>query len=655
MVLSTIQFKWPVFIIFVTALGLAVDAGCNNDGHSGGETYEIELTDYRPPPAQADDVLTDDKFEDKKPQEFDPQQVDRRPLEGWLVNSSSAVIQLDVPMNRPDSEGELSILHPSYAAAMGSDAAARGVLPSVNLLDGKAKQFDDGLYAAFDQAYYRGLEGRLLGHVELIQRLLERAGSDSPAASFLAAVLELAGIEVDVIDKTTKDRLLAEFRANQVASKPIGVYTWNETLADCFRFLRFFQHTFDERNLDIPLALAAVLAGDESLNDDYTRAVDFYAKLTNPYTTLSVADLVRGEVSNVQGFASLCREKLLRQPGVALFPPSTSREAELFSKLFPFGLPADADLMRALVRKIRSGEVDLRPRHDGGWYDHQVYALETMLLPERGDERDKLVLSKAYKKRMLEAFEALITKRRETHVRQLSTAKNATAAPPPKALESFSPRLRLEPCPTYYLRTARSYAFLADVLEATWGQETLTVLHGLTKQGERSLDIHVELGQMRDLFYGFYLVSSDDIGLKPSFSEGELPADAAERERCYQMAAEWLPRALDDADLAADTRVSVPVYADVERGVTKLWVTLGVRLAKLEASYAVAPRIKPAEGEEDWSDVEAWKLDTSRYLVPVDEFAEVELRGARILTREELRAICDREKTKEAIVKALAQ
>ncbi|HEV3024673.1 MAG TPA: hypothetical protein VGX76_19490 [Pirellulales bacterium] len=653
--------KWANRTLTIVFAFLLVPAGpgCKKNGGivptvgggGEGERYEVEITDYLPPPVAADDVLTDDRIEDKKLPAFDPELVDRRPLEAWLVNSSAAVIRLDVPMVRPDSEAELTRLHGSYAQAVGPDAAARGVLPSVNLLDGKAKQFDDGLYAAIDQAHYRGLEGRLMGHVELVQRLFERAGPNSPAAPFLAAGLALAGVEVDVVDQTTKQRLLDEFNSNEVASKPIGFYTWNETLQDCFRFLRFFQREFDEHHLEVPLALAAALAGDKSLADDDGRAVNFYSKLTNPYTALSVADLVHGEVSSAKRFVALCREKRLRRETVALFPPSTSRETELFGKLFPLGLPPGADLMRELVRKIRSGEVDLRPRPDSGWYDHQVYALETMLLPERGDERDKLLLSKSYKKRMLEAFEALMTKRRETHVRQLDTANAPSAMP--RALEKLSPRLRLEPCPSYYLRTARSYAFLVDFLEAALGQETLSALRGLTEGGERPLDLHAESGRMRDLFYGLYLVSADDIGLAPSFAEGELPTDPTERERCFQLAIEWLPQALTDPDLAADTRVSVPVFVDVGRRVTKLWVTLGVRLAKLEATYAVAPRIKPAEGEGDWRDVEAWKLDSSHYLVPVDEFAEVELRGVRTLSREELRAICDREKTKEAIVKAL--
>ena len=29
----------------------------------------------------------------------------------------------------------------------------------------------------------------------------------------------------------------------------------------------------------------------------------------------------------------------MTRPGVAFFPPSTSRETELFSKLFPLGVP----------------------------------------------------------------------------------------------------------------------------------------------------------------------------------------------------------------------------------------------------------------------------------------------------------------------------
>jgi hypothetical protein len=82
-------------------------------------------------------------------------------------------------------------------------------------------------------------------------------------------------------------------------------------------------------------------------------------------------------------------------------------------------------------------------------------------------------------------------------------------------------------------------------------------------------------------------------------------------------------------------------------------MTLGVRLAKLEASYARPPSLKPAHGEGTWQEAESHQLQHAHFLIPVDEFAEVELKSNRVLTREELRNICDREKTRDAILEAL--
>jgi hypothetical protein len=248
---------------------------------------------------------------------------------------------------------------------------------------------------------------------------------------------------------------------------------------------------------------------------------------------------------------------------------------------------------------------------------------------------------------MLDAFKALMTKRRETHVRQLEAAAGGMAAP----LAKVAPRLRVEPCPSYFLRTARAYAFLADVLDSAVGAEALKSLHGLREGGAREQDLHAELGSMHALFYGLYLLSCEDIGMAPELREDE-PVD---REWCEHVASEWLAHWSQDPDLATDTRVAVPLYIDPMRRVTRLWATLGVRLTKLEASFARPPRARPQEGPGDWEVVEPNKLLTASYLIPVDEFAEVELNGLRTLTRAELRAVCDARKTKEAIVAALQQ
>jgi hypothetical protein len=603
------------------------------------ETETITWTDYRPPQPEAKPLLVDDRLEDKATT-FDPDLIDRRPEGDWLVNLSEAVIRLDAPIVKPDVEPDLLVLHRSYADAIAATRSARSgldvILPSVNLIDGKAKQFDDGLVAALAQASFQGKSPKLPNHRAVVQRLLTRVGPESPAAPFLAAGLALVGEQTKLPPEAGQEKTawLRAFEANQVLSKPISVYTWTKTLSDGYRFRHFFQQAFDRRDLTIPRAIAQAFGDDKDLLADYQRAVAFDSGLTNPPECLVVTDLLDPNRSPAPG------------QGVALFPPSTTPEGELFARLFPDGLPPGADLMRALIERIRSGAVDLSPKKDSGWYDHQVYALETLLLPEKGDESRKLLLTKSYKLRMLEAFKALMTKRRETHALGV---KSAAASPmPPKQLK---PRLRIEPCPSYYLRTARAYAFLAGFLESAVGEDVLTTLHGLREEGERSPNLRDELASMRDLFYGVALLSAEDIGMRLALHDDE-PVD---RDRCERLATEWLARALQDPDLAVDTRVSIPIYADPGRNITRLWATLGVRLTRLEASFARPPRIKPKEsvGSEDWKAVEPYTLGTSYYLIAVDEFAEVELRGNRALTRKELRAVCDQQKTKEAIISAL--
>jgi hypothetical protein len=613
------------------------------------DTYVVVHTDTRLPPPDPNEVLEDDRLEDKKSR-FDPNRVDRRPVEQWLVNLSDAVTKLDVVAVNPEYEANLLTLYGSYTeAAAAVSKAGKTVLPSVNLIDGKAKQFDDGLYAALDLAYYRGLKDRLRGHVDLVRSLHDKLDKQSPAAPFLAAGLELAGVQVETANKAAKERWLKEFQGDEVASKAIGFYTWNSDLTACFRFLRFFQHEFGPTELEIPLALARALDGEIALKNDYDKVLAFYARLTDPYLCLAVADLYDLPAADREQFIRKCQDKKVARRTVALFPSSSSREVVLFERLFPLGLPPNADLMRELIRRIRSGEVDLAPRPGSGWYDHQVYALEVLLLPSRSEEVNHLLLTRAYKKRMLEAFQVLITKRRETHVRQHGAADVASQSIP-ISRQGIRPRLRVEPCPTYYVRTARAYSFLSDFLEATVGKEGLQELHGLTKEGKRSQDLYADLKYMRELFYGLYLVSAEDIGLEPVL----LPGEQIDQKWCYALAKNWVIDAVEDPDVAVDTRVAVPIFTDRGRNVTRLWTTLGVRLAKLDAEYARPPRIKPWEGGE-WQLPEPFQLGKAHYLIPVEEFAEVELPGIRVLTREELRAICDREKTRENIVKALSQ
>jgi hypothetical protein len=274
-----------------------------------------------------------------------------------------------------------------------------------------------------------------------------------------------------------------------------------------------------------------------------------------------------------------------------------------------------------------------------------------MLLPTRGQEREKLLLTANYKKRLAEAFKALVTKRRETHVRQLAEAKTIKAAEPAKVERTeVQPRLRIEPCPTFYLRTARAYAFLGNFLLATVGKDRLAKLHGLKQGGTRELSLADELEAIRQRSYGFYLLSCEDIGMKPQFLDDE-PVDHTVAET---MALNWIGSLRTNPDLACDTRVAVPIYVSTHPPKTRLWATLGVRLAPLKADYARPPRIQPLQQGGAWREVEHFQLGTQSCIIPVDEFAEFELPGSSTLTREEFRVICDRCTTKEEILKVLS-
>ncbi len=625
----------------VAAVGYAVYRAWWNANY-----FVTEHDEHQAPPR--DDLqLVDDNLADKRPA-FDDKLVDSRPLGDWELNASAAVIRLDCPMVIPDSGREMLVLRPSYANAITAAKACRlDLLPSANTLDGAAKQFDDGLYAALDLACFRGEIGLAPAAPAWAAAVFQRLPKQSPARSFLATALELAGktIDLSAAEKQENDRWLVVFERNQAASKPISFYTWTPELKQVWRFFRFLQHEFTEDDLAIPRDVAAVLKQNDDLREQHRAINAFYGRLTNPSICLPVNALIDAK----QALPQLAKEHGARRATVAIFPPSTSRETELFDQMFPAGLPASANLMGVLIQRIRSGEVDLKPGKNDGWYQHQVYALETLLLPAKGQENDKLLLTAEYKKRLVEAFKALITKRRETHARELGIAKASEAAPPPPKVK-VCPRLRVEPCATFYLRNARAYAFLQDFLTAAAGRERLEKLHGLREGGERPPTLDAELGAVRSRFYGFYLLSCEDIGMKPQLADGEL----ADPPAAKQAAMDWLGSLADNADLRCDTRVCVPIFVDPLHGKTRIWATLGVRLAHLEASYARPPRLRPKGRDEAWTEVKSEQLGNNRCVIPVDEFAEIELAGSAALTRAELRDACDRYKTKEEIVRGLS-
>ena len=244
---------------------------------------------------------------------------------------------------------------------------------------------------------------------------------------------------------------------------------------------------------------------------------------------------------------------------IAVFPSSRSKETELFGRLFPQGLPPGADLMKELIKAIRNGKVDLTPKPSSGWYEYQIYALETFLLPEKGRGKPEAPAHQGLQKADARSLSGP-DDQAQGNARPGRGGKSAEAiATLPRV--KVKPRLRVEPCPSYYLRTARSYDFLLNFLLAAVGEDGLASLHGLKEEGERSKTLLDELRWMREFFYGLHLLSAEDIGMAPALR----PDEPVDRPACEAKATEWLASYGKDADLAVDTRVSVPLYFDIRR------------------------------------------------------------------------------------------
>ena len=150
-----------LLIAAVVAVWLAGDL----DGPETWET-EVERVEAAQPTIE---LFQDDRLEQKQPP-FLPGLIDSREWDGYQLNSSAAVMALDIVDLREDREPELFRLYSSYTEAA---AAMQGhtILPSVNLISGKAKQFDDGLYAALDHWMIANGETGISSTVRLVRQL----------------------------------------------------------------------------------------------------------------------------------------------------------------------------------------------------------------------------------------------------------------------------------------------------------------------------------------------------------------------------------------------------------------------------------------------------------------------------------------------------
>lgn len=651
---------------------LLLGTGCLPPLDGLGADVTVTETESR----QSEARLEDDVLEDKHPT-YD---ADLTVTESFgqcevVLNKSAAITRLDVlPLDGAYADLD-GALFPTRGEALAAAAAIEGadVIPSIEVFSGMLKPFDDGLYAAVELAVEDGVDGLLPAKRDLLHGLLAAALDAAAQASetrrpyleaaavHLGAAL-LAGGEDPALPADLRPRAeaaLARFDADLLLSRPMGFYGWSPALEGLYRQDRFLQNRLgndSDAEVGMFAAMAALLQADPDLEAEYARVLALYGGLTNPYASYPVSALFDeaadlSALDDVPGLAARFRAShpapfVCSGVTLAFVPASSSRDSDYFASLYCANPPpAGTSLIDVLIDGIRTGAVDLVPDEASGWYDWQLYALETLLLPNRGPESDHLLLTAAYKQKLVDTFKSLITQHRETHVKQLAVPMAGSAG---TASFELYPKFDAEPFPTFYLRTARGYRFLGNVLTAVLGEGVLEATHRLNEDGTRAeAPLAAELDRAARRAYGLYLLTAASVGLRPE--DGLLADELADldAEACVEAARTWLDGWQDDPDVLADPRVIVPTFGG---DTITYWATLGVKALRVEAEFAAdhAPEVV----DSGWCELEG--VVPHEYVLLTEVMREVRLPASTPPpSRETLRRVCDENADPDAIVSAL--
>jgi hypothetical protein len=509
---------------------------------------------------------------------------------------------------------------------------------SASMLAYKAKQFDDGLYAAVDLAAQNGA-GKYPGKVSLLTELtgaLARGRLRGEMSAVVFAAARLGGIPVEqpVAMEPAVAREIERFLADEKASKALGFYTWTQELKRIFQQDRMLQSKVSDRPSVDEVARGLRECGSAEAN--YAAYLNLVSKLTNPLAEEGLHDWLEHPALDDTGLLRFW----------SFFPPSRAYETDLAKRLYELTpIPEGFDLVREMVQRIRDGRLSLKPTDKSGWYDYQTWALEPLVLPEKMPEAAKLQFSEEYREHLVKLFKGIIALTRETHVKQLEMDMLGSHLEPPRKEIYVCPQLSLEPLAAFYGRRAIAYGFIREVLGDAFGADGLRKMRRLTPDGPMELPLEDELGQMIDLFRGAHGCVHRELALPPRDVSPELPGLSG----AISTFKDWASKIDNDPDLGRDPRMMVPVFYDVQRKKTKVWVILGWRTRLLWISYVTQPVVQVKDKNGRAADNEIDIKFSGQY-----EFAaypvSAEVYVSRLLNREEFQEHCNRHRTRKEIL-----
>jgi hypothetical protein len=552
-----------------------------------------------------------------------------------------------VEIDRSSQKLQLSVL-PGWRAVENEPIRATidrfedGFVPAAVLMQ-RAKQVDDGLYAAVELAAQHGVgafggKGALLTRIgTALQRGIDPESVVEPLVFFFAA-LELAGsgAELPHTWQTAVTGAIEDFDAEPLASKPIGFYSWNEPLRRIFRSDRMLQSEIAER--DAIERLARAVAGDEASLADYQRYMGLIQRLTNPFPP---------EQHSLLSWIGQTGPS----EGVRVFPASAGPETELVKRLFGgTPIPDDFDLATEIIARIQAGTLSLEPRPESGWYDQQLWSLQPLVEMGTTIEGARFDHDDDYRKHLEALFKAGFALARETHIKQLEIPVAGCAPMRPEKPEVVvTPELSVEPLVTSFLRRADSYRFVRQVLADAFGSDALASMDLQSRLGPRG-SLAEALDRMESLLVGAAWVAARELGLDGDAAAMFEGRDGEGAERDFRS---WSSDLSGDPLITEDARMMVPVFFDIERKQTKVWAFLGWRPKRLQVSFAQRPTVRVFDAQDQAADdrvTVVFNALAPNVLEPVIKEIYVD----RLLDRDELRALCDEHETEKAILAALA-
>ena len=546
----------------------------------------------------------------------------------YTVNNSIATFRLDIA--KPDAH--CAHVFSTYADALRyCQEHGLPTLPSVQLIQGRLKAFDDTLCIAAELA----MRNRRQHALERLLASLIKNNAPTEAVIHVATALSLSGTEPQGLDGGTRRRVEAsrdEFLKLPEA-KPCGFWDADENLRTLFQSDRYLMRGLMlHDSTEACAAISRAISENAALRASFLNLREFGAKLANPVTAIQFATLTGLNPQDI-------RQRFPEDARFALISYSASNEQQLIERLTrERRLTGDENVMALIIAAVKSGRLSLDPKPDSGWYDYQWHALETLLMPERGHESAKLKLSAAYRQRLENAFATILTKERETQIKRLPLmtlgCMGSDPAPVPKVI--ITPDFSAEPTLTVYLRLGRGYRFLRQALGAVFQDEWPDI-----RLTGSDISLDASLHEAALFCYGLYETLCLEIGQLPRYLPDE--SDSLDRGQAVATFKRWHETWQADPVLTNDTRVAAPV-ARRPNGNVSHWGTAGIKLEVVRYAYRDTPEV---EGK-----IEPIFMPCKAYL-PTDIFIEFD-RDASFppLTRAEFRSACDACPNLDAIGKA---